>query len=79
MASRDLNKSPGHSNELVMQHILETLRHSRFTGQIVLHVNSSVIRKYERIDAEAIKARRQLVAGDMVTTASLLTDRHDPL
>ena len=67
-----MNQAEPDSNEIVMNFILETLRAAPFTGTIVLHVNSSVIRKHERVDSETIKARREVLAGRMVTTASLL-------
>jgi len=49
----------GHANDVVLRHISSRLNAGQFTGQIVLHVNTGVIRKTE--------------TRDFVTTESLLS------
>ena len=57
-------KTIAHANQVVFNHLLETLQHGQFTGQIVLHVNHGVIRKHE--------------VQQVITTAALLTNGDEP-
>jgi hypothetical protein len=51
------------ANETALEYVSQRLQHGQFNGQIVLHVNSGVIRKTE--------------VRDVVTTESLLTGKAD--
>ena len=51
------------ANDVVSEHVAQRLQHGQFNGQIVLHVNSGVIRKTE--------------IRDVVSTEALLTGRAD--
>ncbi len=61
---KEQRQTISHSNDVVFQHLRETLPVSRYTGPIILHCNHGVIRKIE--------------LKDVVTTASLLTNGDDP-
>ncbi len=55
------NNAPKGANDVALAYVAQRLQHGMFNGQIVLHVNSGVIRKTE--------------VRDVVTTEALLTGK----
>ncbi len=60
---RVAGKSTRNANDVALAYVAERLRAGSFNGQIVLHVNSGIIRKTE--------------TRDFVTTDALLTGKVD--